>query len=138
MAWLQSAPKRHDKDNDPVSRVSALDDDHPAKALPETNDFIVSCFEDVGMCLQGGMSLTPITWNELLSFTKATKYNLTPFEYEQVMNMSRVYCSYTQKANDINEPAPYNLAENSEDEMELNRKRVEQKLRGMRGRTGRT
>lgn len=107
MAWLHSAPKRHKNDDSPKSRLSLLDDDHPARRLPEANEFITKCFGMSGMFVSNGMGITPISWMELKAFNDLSGYELTGWESEQIIEMSRTFCYMNNKAQKLGCPAPY-------------------------------
>ena len=98
MAWLYAAPKQHEKDENPQSRVKTLDKTSPANALPEADPFIEKCFYLSGMFLSGGMAIMPLTWVEMAAFIKTSGYKLNGWEAEQVIMMSREYCSFSHKA----------------------------------------
>lgn len=107
LAWLYATPKHHKDEEDPKSRVNSLDKNHPANTLPEIDPFLAKCFQLAGICLSGGMSVIPLTWQELDSFISRSGYILDGWESEQIINMSRVYCSFSQDAKELGCPAPY-------------------------------
>lgn len=131
MAWLNAKPKRHKNDEKPKSRFEILKDNDPAKALPETNRYIVDCFELAGVCLSGDMSITPLTWSEVESFVNCSERPLTGWESEQIILMSRDYIVYSHKAKDLGCPSPFNLAANDEDARAINRAIVNDRFNAM-------
>jgi len=124
LAWLHSAPKRHDKDDNPPSRLRSLTDDSPAKALPDADDYITMCFDLSGMCLSGAMGAVPLTWQEVGAFIRHSGYSLDGWEAEQVIKMSMSYCSMLSKANKLGCPPPYQKGITSEDAKQAMRDRV--------------
>lgn len=123
MAWLHAAPKTKDKKT-PESRFNTLDEDDPARELPEADPFLEMCFNLVGPCLDGSMSLSPVTWRELQSFIGISGYRLDGWESQQIILMSRAYVNMSHKASEMGCPAPYNLAAFDEDAKEINRSKV--------------
>lgn len=106
MAWLNAAPKKNDKDEDPLTRYQVLKEDDPQRDLPPIDEYIANCFNLAGVCLSGGMSLTPLTWVELDAFCKCSAYSLTGWESEQIILMSRDYIGMRDKAKEVNCPCP--------------------------------
>lgn len=133
MAWLQAAPKRHNKDDNPLSRYESLGDDNPANSLPEADGYIVKCFRLIDVCSSSGMGITALTWLEVNSFSTCSGYPLTGWESEQIILMSRAYVNYSHKAKEANCPSPFNLAANDDDAMEANRKIVNDRFLAMIG-----
>lgn len=131
MAWLHAAPKRHKKDDDPTSRAESLDDDNPAKSLPEINGYLAKCFHLSGVCLSGGMGINALTWAEIDSFVNRSGYPLTGWESEQIILMSRAYVNYSHKAKELSCPSPFNLAANDEGAKETNRRIVNDRFMAM-------
>ena len=110
MAWLYASPKQNDKDENPKSRIWKFENDdkhNPANNLPYTDSFLAKCFQLSGMCLSGAMSMVPLTWCEVSAFIQTSGYSLSGWESEQIINMSRVYCSFSQDAKELGCPAPY-------------------------------
>jgi len=124
LAWLHSAPKKHKNDDSPQSRVDLLDDDSPAKSLPETDDYLTQCFQLSGMFMSNGMGIAPLSWSELKAFTDLSGYALTGWESEQIIAMSRAFCSMNAKAQKIGCPAPYLNGIDSEDAVQSVRDKV--------------
>jgi len=129
---LHSTPKRHSKDENPPCRLDALEDDDPARTVPEIDSFIAQCFEAVGMFLSGGMGMTPLTWVEMDSFLKRSGYLLNGWESEQIIKMSKLYCSMVNAGKEIDCPAPHNLAATDETALERNRVIVANKFKRMK------
>lgn len=124
MAWLHSAPKLHEKDKEPKVRLKTLSEDSPARVLPEANDFITSCFEMLGLCLNGSMGSIPLTWSEVNAFCNSSGYKLNGWESEQLIKMSRDYCYMLSKGKSVDCPAPYQKGFDTEEELKVMRERV--------------
>lgn len=124
MAWLHSAPKLHEKDANPKSRVNTLPDDSHSRRLPEANSYLTLCFELSGFCLSGSMSAVPLTWCEIDAFVRRSGYHLNGWESEQIIKMSNSYCNMLSKAKSIDCPAPYIEGYDSDEAIEQMRKRV--------------
>lgn len=124
MAWLHAAPKKHNKDEDPQPRLNTLPDGHQSKCLPEIYDYIATCFELSGYCLSGSLGATPLTWTEIDAFCNRSGYKLRGWDVEQLIKMSRTYCSMLTKASKIGFPAPYQQGISSEEALQEMRDRV--------------
>ena len=123
MAWLHAAPKANDKDTNTRSRLELLPDEHPAKVLPEIPEFFGMLFQLSGVCLTGAMSVTPLTWQEVQSFSLQSAYKLSGWQSEQLITMSRAYCNMSHKAKEKSCTAPY--SESTLDELYDNEDRLE-------------
>ena len=124
MAWLNSAPKLSKSDKEPKPRSQTLADESPNKRLPEANEYLVDCFNLIGRCSQGGMGPTPLSWIEVESFSKASGYRLNGWQAEQLVMMSREYCSMLHKAKELHCPPPYSEGLTKEEEIQEMRERV--------------
>ncbi len=51
----------------------------------------------MGCANNTGMGLTRLSWQEIESYSRLSGVDLTPWESEQVINMSREYCLWKQK-----------------------------------------
>lgn len=129
MAWLNSTPKTHKKDDKPKSRLSQLDDDHPSKQLPESSAYLTLCFGLLGYCSHTDMgSAKAFTWSEIESFSNQSGYKLNGWESEQMLLMSRAYANMSSKASELNCPSPYKSRITSEEEKQIMRDRVNKQL----------
>ena len=52
------------------------------------------------------MGTYPVTWQELESYSRLSRSNLTAWESEQIINMSSQYCNYLNIGKKPSEP-PY-------------------------------
>ena len=75
--------------------------------MPKADPLIVQWFHKLGRGLSDGMGLTPITFTELNSFPQVLNLNITPWECEQLITMSREYCGMIHKAKDKNCKCPW-------------------------------
>ncbi len=123
LSWLNAAPKQHEKDNDPKQRIETLGNSK-LNCLPDADRFIVCCFIECGVCLSGGMGISPITWTELNNYIKCSKTNISGYESELIIKMSREYCNFSHKAQKKSCLAPYLENYESEDEIVKRRKIV--------------
>ena len=90
LGWLNAS--QDDRKN--ISRAEEFGDKHPICKLPDADPLIVSVFRNVGPCLGTGMGAFSITWQELDSYSRLSQAELTAWESEQVITMSKLYCSY--------------------------------------------
>jgi hypothetical protein len=125
LAWLHSAPKRNNKDENPKSRLNTLPKEHPSRKLPEVDSYLSKCFELSGFCLSGSMGAIPLTWSEVDSFSALSGYPLNGWQSEHLVKMSRDYCYMLSKAKTLSYPSPYSeFSETDEDEKQKMRDRV--------------
>lgn len=127
LAWLHTVTKRNDKDKNKKSRFETLQDDNPAKSLPDTDNFLVNCFRSIGYHLKGGYGAIPLNWGEIESFTNKSGYQLNGWECEQLFLMSESYCGFLERAKDPNCAPPYRDDYDDIEDIELIRKRVDDK-----------
>lgn len=118
----------HKSDKNPKSRVSTLEDGHPAKQIPDSDLYLTLCFGLLGYCSSSGMGASPISWVELKAFSDQSGYRLNGWESEQIIQMSREYCSMSIKAKELNCPAPYRDGLTTEEEKQIMRDRVNKQL----------
>lgn len=126
MAWLHAAPKRQKNNNDenPKPRIETLADDSPAKCLPDCDEFIAMCFQMSGMVMSGGMGQATLTWAEVEAFSGQSGYTLSGWESEQIILMSRSYCSMSIKAKELSCLPPYQEGISDEEALQAARDRV--------------
>lgn len=87
--------------------MTSLEEDNPAKSLPEINEYLSLCFQLSGMYGGNGMGCVPLSWAEIKAFSEQAAYPLTGWESEQLILMSRSYCSMAHKGTELGCPAPY-------------------------------
>ena len=121
----------HEKDKDPQIRLHTLPDGHPAKKLPEADQLLTKLFKLCGFNMQGGMGATYLTWQEVQAFSDASKYNLSGWEAEQLIQMSRAFVNQSRKAQDIDCLPPYTDHRQTAEEKQQMRARVSKKLDSM-------
>lgn len=87
--------------------------DSPLLEMPEVElcsnllDYVI----DIGIANSAGFGLTPLTWTDLLSWSKLTNVELTSWESKQLMDLSRSFTSYFSKYDDKEIPAPHVVEE---------------------------
>lgn len=97
MGWLH-APYKINKDDESKSRYKRIvdrDTESPELKMPEidSHEYILELFYQSGMILNGAHGAVPITWTELRNYSEQSGVDLTPWESEIVMRLSRAYCS---------------------------------------------
>lgn len=70
-------------------------------------DYIVQWFYQSGMGMSGANGLMSLTWQELQSFSEMTGCELTGWEAEVLMSMSRAYSGSYHKSQEPDSPAPW-------------------------------
>ena len=68
--------------------------------------------------------MVPLTWQEIDSFVNRSGYILDGWECEQIINMSRVYCSFSHEAKELGCPPPYQEGKITVESVEANRDKV--------------
>ncbi len=68
---------------------------------------MVGLFSDIGMAINTGNGLTPVTWQEIESFSKGTGVELTAWEARTIRNMSAQYANGVVKYTNVNVEAPF-------------------------------
>ena len=56
-----------------------------------TAEYLVQMLQNVGISSNNGMGLAPLSWTELDSWCKLTKTQLSPWESEMMVHLSRQY-----------------------------------------------
>lgn len=103
-----------------LTRLKIYGEDNPICKLPECDEVVCRAFMECGLFSSGGMSIAPLTWSEVKAYSDLSRQDLTAWEAENVMMMSREYCSFSQKAKDWVCVQPY-WPEMDEDELEAYR-----------------
>ena len=122
MGWLHSRPKVHDKDELKLSRHESLPESDPLLGFPECDQFIASCWHDLGLTSSEGMGENPVKWSEVKSYADLMQLELSPFETESIVNMSKAYIRFKHEATEFRGvQSPYSPEITKEDQI----KRVE-------------
>lgn len=112
------------KSKAPLQRpANASDDEAPMTALTEVQlpeidpafGYLLELYCLAGQVNQNGMSITPLTWEELKAFREENELDLCVWERNILKRMSEEYCSEYAAASALNRPAPY-IPEQEEDE----------------------
>lgn len=94
--------------HDRLSRADLYGRDSPtATKMPDCDEVVKQAFLNCGCGLSGGMGLTPLTWCEIKAYSDLSRTNLSAWESDQVMMMSRTYCSFINKAKSETCVQPY-------------------------------
>lgn len=109
MAWLQAAPKRQEGSKiQPQSPAEKYPDNDPIFTMPPADEYITACFKMIGVCKNSGMGVSAIDYSDLKAFIDVSGFELTSWQAEQVISMSRTYCSsYSKYTNSEKQFAPY-------------------------------
>lgn len=112
-----------------------MGDGDPLRELPECDQEVVGWWHMCGMISQSGMGMSCLTWQEVHSFSVLSGYDLTGWEAEQIIMMSREYLQSRNAAeNDVGYPAPYAPENWREDALEARRKAVSEQFKKFRTR----
>lgn len=92
---------------DKKSRCRLFGEDNPVCKLPDCDSVVRKAFLDCGLAMSGAMSMVPLSWSEVSAYNSLSGVSLSPWEAENVIMMSREYCSFLTKAKDETCVQPY-------------------------------
>lgn len=98
--------------------------------LPEADEYVLNVFFQLGICNRGGMSICPLSWSELKAFSELNRCDLSKWEAETVIMMSRQYCLWYRKGVKRDCSSPW--FNGSQVSIESNRIRVANAMKAMR------
>ena len=101
-----------------------------AAAMPEADAYAVNCWHSLGLNSNYGMGAFPLTWQEVESFSSSQALRLSQWESEQLIMMSREYCSWVNKSKERHYQSPWNHKDY--DALTANRARVIKQAQAMR------
>ena len=107
------------------------DADHPHLKLPEIDDcdHVIQWFFESGMGMSGANGLIALTWQELKSFSDLSGANLSGWESETLINMSRAYTGSYHRSQEPDSPAPW--VDDSPETVEQMRANVSAKFKAL-------
>lgn len=73
--------------------------------------------ESISPAIQNGMGLTPLSWQEIESFTRVNSFELNAFELKVIKNASKAYVSQSVLATNPKCPPPNRIIKR--DQMKL-------------------
>lgn len=89
------------------SRAKMYGSSNPILKMPDCDTVVKNAFLSCGCALNGGMGLIPLTWSELDAYVRRSKVDLSAWESDHVIMMSREYCAFIQKAKSETCVQPY-------------------------------
>lgn len=109
MAWLQAAPKKQEGSKvQPQSPSDRYPENDPIFIMPPADEYIAMCFRLIGVCKSSGMGVSPLDYSDVKSFVDMSGFSLGNWQAEQVVAMSRAYCSaYSKYTNSEKHFAPW-------------------------------
>lgn len=119
MGWLHAIPEG----DNAKSKLEEYGAESSACKMPSADPLIVNAFHLLGFNMNVGMGHFPLTWCEIDSFSNRQQTQLSEWESEQLIMMSREYCNWLFKAKDRNYPSPWD--DEGYDPLIENRKRIE-------------
>lgn len=98
LAWLHAAPD----DNDRATRIDTLPEDSVFREMPDVSaDYLLEELNKIGIVSSGSNGLSAITWQDVAAYQSLTGGNLTSWEAEMIIEMSRAYLrQYNSKEQD--------------------------------------
>ena len=112
------------------TRSESYGADSLACKMPEADIYIVSCWHTLGLNSNYGMGAFPLTWSEISAFSSSQALRLSQWECEQLIMMSREYCSFINKSKERHYPSPWDHEDYNA--LEANRARVIKQAQAMR------
>lgn len=92
-------------------------------ALPEdVDDIVVTAFHSLGLSSKNGTGISQLTWGEVDAYSRMSGVDLTSWEAEQIVLMSRYYCLWKHKGCDPACSSPWNSELNNSDNAIVNSK----------------
>lgn len=131
-AWLQ-APV--DPDFKPSKKYESRlekfkENSEEIKYEPEAySNYIINIANSIGLYLNSGYGPVPITWTEILSWSTLTKIEITPWEANLIMKLSRAFVS--QFSISKNPACISPILEVDEENLELKRKQISDAFKAM-------
>ena len=92
VGWLCASVKPPNaKDSKTFQRLKLMPDGDPALELPEADAGICALWAECGRCMNTGMGISPLSWQEIESY--AASHIVNDFEKQMIRKMSEHYCS---------------------------------------------
>lgn len=87
--------------------------------LPDVGDglYLVNTLDEIGAALQSGMGLSPITWQEIKSWSDCTGMKLSPWELITLKEMSHAYAVELSQKQDRKRQAPWKTRVETKEEL---------------------
>ena len=111
IGWMHSVPNRSRKE-DRRNRFEQYGEGHPYTCTPDISglEYLASAVQELGLVGQGGMSISPTSWQEIESYDHMTGPWLSSWDAQTLMEMSRAYVNWRNKGSeqgDIADDVPY-------------------------------
>lgn len=96
----------------------------PFLELPdlEDADYIVEWWHEAGTISQGGMGISPLTWQEIRAWRLENELHLENFELQMIRAMSSEYCGEYNAGSEKGREAPYSVSEEKVDRVAISNK----------------
>lgn len=103
MGWLHTTPDKKE-----VNRLEEFGVDSDICQVPSADTLIVTWFHEIGRCSMSDMTVKSVSFSEIESFSNLYQLNISPWEAEQLMAMSREYATMRTIAKDPKMRSPWN------------------------------
>jgi hypothetical protein len=113
MAWYSSTPEGSKENRYTLEKVSfdehCEDWDSFQPIFPETEglDEYLNLFSESGICIQTGMGIVPLDWQELEAWNNVRDVPCTFYELLLIRGLSEAYINEYHAGNDKDRPQPY-------------------------------
>lgn len=107
MAWLHAVPTGSKKSR--LTSFKELDADSPFLKFPDIDgaEYLIALLQEAGLMQTNGMGVTPLSWQEIESWLRATELNLSVWEKLVIREMSEAYVSELNSASAREAVSPY-------------------------------
>jgi hypothetical protein len=100
------------------SRFEKFEEEGKAIAWPELQcSYLADLLFEIGPCLQGGMGLVPLTWQEIAAWQEASGVRLSMWEANALRKASKAYAHQVSVSDKPNCPAPGKAVEQDPDKL---------------------
>lgn len=123
MAWLHAVPEGSKKSR--LTFFKEQDENSSFLEFPEVDgaEYLIALLQEAGLMLTNGMAVVPLSWQEIESWLRTTKLDLSIWEKLVIREMSEAYVVELSKATGKDAAAPYTAVVE-----EIDRPAVAQKL----------
>lgn len=104
LAWYSITPEKRTK-----SRLEDLRDKGGEPDMPELYEieYLAKVLERCGVCKSGFNGVEPLNSVDVMEWQRGTKYPLSGWEFQAIIDASRAYCAQYHQSKDPLTPAPY-------------------------------
>lgn len=87
--------------------------------IPSALGYLLGFFFSSGQCMQYGMGIAPLTWQEIKAYNEANDLEMCNWEMALIKKMSEAYCNEYAHSSDPKRPCAYEAVIEQNEETEL-------------------